>query len=273
MIIVFWAETPTPAALAAASCPISNLAPTPTSGGPLDPSSIELNEILTNPKQDWNCDGKADGADQWIELKNRSNQDESLFGLQLSSQGQAVLLNSTDRIAANGFLIIFSDQIPTIALSRSYGQLQLLDGSGNTIDTVNYPPLGIDQSYSRDASGQWQLTGTPTPGAPNVINDGSPTPKPTPTKHSGGGGSGSSRSTATPTPIGTIFIPTDTPGDGVAFQGTGGGSSGSTGAGGNNGLALPSWLKITLLALIGALLLGVLVWYFRTWSQEPESDG
>jgi hypothetical protein len=88
----------------AATCPISNLPPTPTSGSPLNPSTIKLNEILTNPqKKDWNCDGKIDAADQWIELVNTSGVDESLFGLQLGSQGHTILLNSTDRIGAHSY--------------------------------------------------------------------------------------------------------------------------------------------------------------------------
>jgi hypothetical protein len=269
-LLFSWAGGPAATAQAATGCPISNLPPTPTSAGPLVPSSIKLNEILTTPKKDWNCDGKADGADQWIELKNTSGNDESLFGLQLGSQGQVVLLNSSYRIAAHSYLIIFSDQIPTIALSQSFGQLELLDGSGNVVDAVNYPPLGADQSYSRDASGQWQTTSTPTPGAANVFTSGStPTPKPTATRRSGGGG-GSGKPTATPKPIGSVFIPTDTPSGGVALQNAGDNSP--DGSGGSSDLGVPSWLKTALIVLIGAAILGVLIWYFRTWNQEPEGD-
>jgi hypothetical protein len=268
-LLLFWMGTPASIARAATGCPTSGLPPTPTSGSPLDPASIKLNEILTNPKKDWNCDGKADGSDRWIELINTSGSDESLFGLQLASQGQTLLLNSSDRIGAHSYLVIFSIQIPTIPLSSSFGQLELLDSSGSAIDTVNYPALGADQSYARTSGGQWQTTSTPTPGAANKFTSGSnPTPKPTPTKRSGGGGGGS---TAIPTPVSSVFIPTNTPSSEIALQNPGNNAADSSG--GTNSLAVPSWLKIALLALIGVILLGVVIWYLRTWNQEPEGDG
>ncbi len=264
-LFLFWASAPPSAAFAASNCPITGLPPTPTAGNSLDPSSIKLNEILTAPKKDWNCDGKADGGDQWIELKNTSGSDESLFGLQLESQGQVILLNTSYRIAANGYLVIFSSQVPTIPFVRGAGQLQLLDSSGATIDAVNYPPLEIDQSYSRHADGTWSVSDTPTPGLPNTSS-----PTPTATKRSGGGsGGGGSSPTATPTPIGTIFIPTDTP---AALQNTGTDPSTDAGNGGESTPGVPSWVKIALLALLGAALLGVVVWYLRSWNQVSEDE-
>lgn len=270
-LLLFQAGGPT--AQAAKGCPITSLPPTPTSGAPLDASTIKLNEILTAPKKDWNCDGKVNGDDQWIELKNTSGKDESLFGLQMVIPGQQpFLLNSSYRIAANGYLVIFSNQLPpTIPLVQGYGQLQLLDSAGNNVDAVYYPPLGIDQSYARTASGQWQTTSTPTPGAANIFTSGTATPKPTATRRSGSGDGGGGGSRMTPTPIGTIFIPTDTPSGGVALQNPGGNTSDSSGASSAQGV--PSWLKIALFACIGALLLGVGLWYWRTWSQEAEDDG
>ncbi|HLV99779.1 MAG TPA: lamin tail domain-containing protein [Ktedonobacterales bacterium] len=277
-LLIFSAGSQATHALAATTCPISNLPPTPTSGGPLDASSIKLNEVLTNPKKDWNCDGKTGLDDQWIELVNTSGNDESLFGLQLGNQNQIVLLNSTYRIAAHGYLVIFSNQIPTISLSQSYGQLKLLDSNGASVDSINYPPLGIDQSYARspDGTGQWQTTTTPTPGAANIISIGAPvTPKATATKRSGGsggGGGGGGAPAATPTPFGSVFIPTNTPSEGVALQNTGGSPSDSPGSGTTQG-GVPDWLKIALIAAIGVALLGVAIWYWRTWSQEPGGDG
>src|ERR1051326_6924908 len=43
-------------------------------------------------------------------------------------------------------------------------------------DSVNYPALASDQSYSLDSGGQWQITTTPTPGGGNRITGGSSTP-------------------------------------------------------------------------------------------------
>jgi hypothetical protein len=272
-LFLFWIPAPASASPSAKSCPTSNLPPTPTAGAPFDPNSIKINELLTNPNKDWNCDGIINGNDQWIELINLSDSDAGLFGLQLccDAKNHPYLLLSTNRIAANGFLVIFSGQISSqIHISPNGGTLTLLDGQGNAIDTVNYPPLGPDQSYIRDSSGQWSISDTPTPGAPNV-NGSIPTPTATPTKHSssGGGGSGGGGSggapTTTPTPLGSVFIPTDTPD--LALQNPDNGSA-STGNGGNP----PSWLKITLLAVLGAGLLAVVVWYIRSWGKESESD-
>ncbi|HEY7347402.1 MAG TPA: hypothetical protein VH599_03715 [Ktedonobacterales bacterium] len=273
VLFLLWAEEPAAAAQAASDC-VGSLPPPPTLS-PLDPSSIKLSEILTVPKHDWNCDEQINADDRWIELKNTSGNDESLFGLQLLAQGQALLLNSSYWIAANGYLVLFHYQIPSISLAQDSGQLQLLDGEGNTLDIVNYPLLGADQSFSRNASGQWHVTTTPTPGKANIFTSGgTPTPTPTATRRSSGGGGGggsggSGKPTATPTPIRSIVIPTDTPG-GIAFKNPGDDSL--DGPGGSSSLAVPSWLKITLIALIGAALLSIVVWYWRTWNQEPLED-
>ena len=246
-LFLFSMPAPASAALAATSCPTSNLPPTPTAGAPFDPNSIKLNELLTNPHKDWNCDGKTNVGDQWIELINLSSSDASLFGLQLccDANNRAILLQTTDRIAAHSFFVIFNTQINGIVpMSPSGGTIELLDSQGNAIDTVNYPALGYDQSYIRDSSGQWSISSTPTPGAPNM-NGSSPTPTSTKRSSGGGGSGGGGAPTATPAPIGSVFIPTDTPD--LAFQGTGNGSSG-----GNSGgtTAPPSWLKIALLAAL-----------------------
>ncbi len=267
-LLLFWMPAPASAAPVVTNCPLSGLPPTPTSGQPANPpATIQFSEILTNPKKDWNCDGNIGPSDQWIELQNHSNSDVSLFGLQLSSKDNSSSINSSFRIAAGSFLVIFGNQIPSIPLFAGFGTIELLDSQGNAIDTVNYPPLGVDQSYIRDSSGQWSISDTPTPGAPNV-NGSSPTPTATPTKHSssGGGGSGGGGApTATPTPIGSVFVPTDTPD--LALQ-----SPGNAGASSGNSDTFPSWLKTTLLIAMGAGLLVVVVWYIRSWGKEPESD-
>lgn len=270
-LFLFSMPAPASAAPGATTCPTSNLPPTPTAGAPFDPNSIKINELLTNPKKDWNCDGKTNAADQWIELINLSSSDASLFGLQLccDANNRAILLPTNDRITAHSFLVIFNSQISGILpMSPNGGALELLDSQGNAIDTVNYPALSPDQSYIRDSSGQWSISNTPTPGAPNMIGS---SPTPTSTKRSSGGGGsgggGDGAPTATPTPLGSVFIPTDTPD--LAFQGTSNGSSGGN-SGGNT--ALPSWLKIALLAAMGAGLLAVVVWYIRSWGKESESD-
>ena len=275
-LFLFSLPAPASAAPGATTCPTSNLPPTPTAGAPFDPNNIKINELLTNPKKDWNCDGKINNDDAWIELINLSSSDASLLGLQLCCDvnNQALLLPTTNRIAAHSFFVIFRSQIhfTSFTMSPNGGTLELLASQGNAIDTVGYPALGPDQSYLRDSSGQWTICATATLNTPNTCGGG---PTPTSTKRSsggggsggGGGGGGGGAPTATPTPLGSVFIPTDTPD--LAFPGTGNGSSGGN-SGGNT--ALPSWLKITLLAAMGAGLLAVVVWYIRSWGKESESE-
>jgi hypothetical protein len=273
-LLLFWAGSPAAAAHAATGCPISSLPPTPAAAQPANPSTIKLNELLSAPKQDWNCDGKTGATDQWIELTNTSGSDADLSGFQLLSQGsnndQPILLPLETRIAAHSYLVIFDRQIPQIQLFPGGGTLELLDANGQIADSVNYPALATDQSYARAASGQWSATSTPTPGKANSFGSSTPTPKATATKRSGGGGGGSSRPTATPTPIGSIAIPTDTPNGNVALQNSGDNSS--AGAEGSSSQGVPSWLKIALVVVIGAALLAVSIWYLRTWNQETEGD-
>ncbi|HEU5370066.1 MAG TPA: lamin tail domain-containing protein [Ktedonobacterales bacterium] len=279
-LLLFWADSPTAAARAASTCPISGLPPTPTSAQPANPATIKLNELLSNPKQDWNCDGKIGATDQWIELTNTSGSDADLSGFQLLSQGSnnnlPVLLPLETRIAAHSYLVIFDTEIPKMQLFPGGGTLTLLDANGQIADSINYPALGLDQSYARATSGQWSITGTPTPGAANSFGSGStPTPRATATKRSGGGGGGSGGGnggggSSSTTPVGSVVIPTDTPTGGVALQNSGDNTSGGTG--GSSGQGTPSWLKFALIAVIGAALLAVIIWYLRTWNKEPEGD-
>ena len=280
-LLLFWTGGQAAIAQVAKGCPISSLPPTPTSAPPAAPSTIHLNELLSNPNQDWNCDGKTGATDQWIELTNTSGSDADLSGFQLLSQGSnnnlPALLPLETRIAAHSYLVIFDAQIPKIHLFPGGGTLELLDANGQIADSINYPALGLDQSYARAANGQWSITGTPTPGSANSFGSGStPTPRATATKRSGGsgggsgsGGSGGSGGGST-TPVGSVVIPTDTPTGSGALQNSGDNTSG--GAGGSSGQGVPSWLKYALIAVIGAALLAIIIWYLRTWNQEPEGD-
>lgn len=275
-LLPFWFGAPLHDAFAASSCPISGLPPTPTSAPSNDPGNIKLNELLSNPKKDWDCDGDTGAKNQWIELTNIGSTDADLSHTELCCYGknndQPVLLSGAERIAERGFLAIFLDQINApINLFPGGGTLELLSAdTGDVLDSVMYPALGIDQSYIRNTDGTWSISDTPTPGQPNTTGPTpTPTHKATATRHPGGGGS---PSTATPTPIGSVFIPTDTPASGIALQNTASDTLPGTGNGENSTTGVPSWVKITLLALLGITLLGVLAWYLYAWKQAPEDE-
>jgi hypothetical protein len=48
------------------------------------------------------------------------------------------------------------------------GQVRLRDARGNVVDSVVYPAVGPDASYSRDATGAWRADYAPSPGRPNA---------------------------------------------------------------------------------------------------------
>ncbi len=249
-------------------------------------ASIKLSEVLSNPQKDWDNDGDTGTANQWIELANTSASTVDISHLELLSHGsnnnQPVLLPATAQIAPSGFFVIFVDQISTggagaggFRLFPGGQQLDIIDGdTGTTLDSVTYPALGPDLSYSRTAGGVWAITGKPTPGALNVIvTPGSPTPKPTATPRSGkGGGGGGSDGHATPTPtsfpVGSVVLP-----DGSALASQQNNSGTDAAGSGVTPSPFPSWLKIALLLALGAGLLVVIVWYIRSWNQEPEEEG
>ncbi len=213
--------------------------------------------------------------DQWIELFNYGSTDLNIPLQLCSSENGIVLISTSIQIPAQGFFVLYESHIsPGFPLNPGNGDLELLDGAGAYIDRVNYAPLSYNQSYSRNTDGTWSISNTPTPGKPNSFG-APPSPTPTATRSTGGsgGGTGKGAPTATPTPISSVFIPTDTPGS-QAYQNPEHDRS-STSSGGRNPIeaAIPSWLKITLLVLMGAGLLALVVWYFRSWGQEPESDG
>ncbi len=259
-------------ARAATTCPGSSTPPTST--------PIRLSELLTNPQTDWNKDGKVDlTKDQWIELVNLSSSNFQMPLQICDSTTGIVLLPASLLIPANGFAVIYGNQFnPAFPLSKGGGQLALLDGSGLYIDAVNYPALGPDLSYSRHPDLVWNPTPTtPTPGAANDFTPpGSPTPPPThtpkptatPRNGKGGGGSGGNATpTATPFPTGSIVVPS---GSALASQQDDSATDATGGTASNS--SFPSWLKIALLAILGAGLLVVITWYIRSWNQEPESD-
>jgi hypothetical protein len=260
-------------------------AATPSKAAAAALASIQLNELLSNPQKDWDNDGDTGTANQWIELVNTSASSIDISHLELLSHGsnndQPVLLSATAQISPSGFFVIFIHQISTSGTSgfRLFSggqQLDIIDGdTGATLDSINYPALGPDLSYSRNSSGVWEITGTPTPGAANVISTpGSPTPKPTATPRSGKGGSGSGGSggkatpTATPFPVGSVVLP-----DGSALASQPGNAGADAAGSSTPPSSFPSWLKIALLVALGVGLLVVIIWYSRSWSQEPEGEG
>ncbi len=151
--------------------------PPPVSGSlaPATVGLIVINEILLVPRSTWNCTENGSystNSDTWLELYNPQNQAYNLY-----SSHAAINSGPTTNpyyfpygagIAAHGFLVVFPR---TGALfSATMTSTLRLTINGTSIDQVNVPSLGPDQSYARtaDAASSWRITSTPTIDASNT---------------------------------------------------------------------------------------------------------
>ena len=151
------------------------------SGGAADVAeSLRLSEIMTS-------NGStvlfSDGAlPDWIEIENISNADVDLTGWALVSQAKpsnafafpSGTLKAGERVVIccdnQGKSVIDGQYHAPFKLSASGATVALLDKRGNTADVATTPALARDQVYCRDANGEWQVSGSPTPGKANQIS-------------------------------------------------------------------------------------------------------
>ncbi|MCA9446937.1 MAG: CotH kinase family protein [Candidatus Omnitrophica bacterium] len=153
----------------------------------LDPSSqfnVHLNEFLAS-NQNGLRDEDGEASD-WIELVNASKKSANLSGYWLSDDPEEPLkwVFPEVTIPGKGFLVVWaSDKNRTgselhtnFALKKSGESLIFSDPNGNLIDRIDFPSQEEDRSYGRlPDAGAWQFLDHPTPGAPNVEQDPSPT--------------------------------------------------------------------------------------------------
>jgi hypothetical protein len=161
--------------------------PTPVVGTPVVPTGAHLSELLPNPRDvNWDGRGRANAQDEWIELRNLTNRPVDLSRWTIEVPGrrlsQSFRLPRGSVLPANGYMVLFQRQTRLI-LDDQGGTLRLLDATGDLVDSVRYPALKPDQSYSRDATGVWHADWPPSPGQPNapVSPDARPSDTPTPT--------------------------------------------------------------------------------------------
>jgi hypothetical protein len=128
----------------------------------LDP--IKLNEIYSN------------GSPDWIELYNPNSQSVDITGYLIYDDGVTTKTSPFPTgtvIAAKGFLTVACDDGATggnFKLSSSGERVILTTKAGVVADSITFPALATDQSYSRvpDGSGAWVKTGTVTKGVANI---------------------------------------------------------------------------------------------------------
>ncbi|WP_423225035.1 PA14 domain-containing protein [Candidatus Amarolinea aalborgensis] len=163
-------ETPTPRP------PTATRTPTPTPTATPTPPA-RLNELLAIPRRvDWNQDGRLNDQDEWIELFNPGATAVNLSGWYLDTGRNTARyrLPRTANVPAGGYLVLFR-KTTGLALNDRGGMVRLLRPDRSVADSVAFPALDPDTSYSRDDAGVWRRNLPPTPGQPNqgII---SPTP-------------------------------------------------------------------------------------------------
>jgi hypothetical protein len=136
------------------------------------PLGAQFSELLPNPRDvTWDGRGRANAQDEWIELRNPTGRPVDVSRWTIEAPGRRVSqiyrLPRGTALPANGHLVLFQRET-RLVLDDQGGTLRLLDAKGALIDSVRYPALRADQSYSRDADGDWHADWPPSPGQPNA---------------------------------------------------------------------------------------------------------
>ncbi len=163
----------------------SNAAPTPTptataTATPTQfPAGVYLNEILPDPKAvDWDGNGIANFADEWVELYNAGSAPAALGGWALADDTKTYTLPVGTVIWPGGYLLLFRGQTG-LALGDNRDQVSLLRPDGTIADRFAYDTgPGADRSYcrSQDGGGYWTRECYVTPGEANRLLPPPPTP-------------------------------------------------------------------------------------------------
>jgi hypothetical protein len=152
---------------------------------------VVVNEVLPVPRSvDWDGDGKANPADEWIELYNATGRPVDLSGWRLETGRGAGTVYRIPRgtVLRAGAIRVFYRRQMLLKLEDAGGLVRLVDRAGKVVDSIRYGALGPDASYSRDAKNVWHGEWPPSPGKPNLppatptpTITVTPTPTPTPT--------------------------------------------------------------------------------------------
>jgi hypothetical protein len=164
-------------------------------------SSVGINEVLPAPRAvDWDGDGKANAADEWIELLNATARPVDLSGWRLEAGrgGGSIYRIPRGTVLRAGAILILYQRQTRLKLEDAGGTVRLVDRGGKVADSVRYDALGSDASYSRDAKNVWHGDWPPSPGSPNLPPGAAVPGKGTPTVTPAASGSAPSTPTRTP---------------------------------------------------------------------------
>ena len=137
-----------------------------------DSCPIRFNEIMS-ANQSYLDENRR--SSDWIELYNDSDDTVDLSGFRISDRSDAdgyVFADGT-RLAGRQYLVLRCDgaaanvNCAPFSLSALGGETITLSSGDTVLDSVITAPAQADTSLTRDASGAWQTSQTPTPGFEN----------------------------------------------------------------------------------------------------------
>jgi hypothetical protein len=154
--------------------PVETATPTATPTATVAPVSVRFSEVLSYPQSiNWDGRGRANAQDEWIELYNPTSRpvDVSRWSIEVPGRRltEVYRFGRGSVIQAKGSLLLFQRESRLI-LDDQGGTLRLRDATGKLMDSVRYPALLPDTSYSRDAAGLWHTDWPPSPGEANVAS-------------------------------------------------------------------------------------------------------
>lgn len=139
--------------------------------------TVKINEIYSRGTT---------GNEDWVEIYNPSTSSIDLSGYKIYDSGgesgskPKKELPSGTIISAGAFLVVVVDDTAEsgFGLSSSGEKIWLENNSGNLIDSVTFPALGIDSTYARipNGSSNWAVLYPPTKGESNSAGGGATLP-------------------------------------------------------------------------------------------------
>ncbi len=122
---------------------------------------IILSELWPSPQGD-------DRELEFIEIKNKSDQDINLCNWLLADKNNDYSLPLDSIIPAKGYLLI-SRQDSKLSLNNTGDIIKLYDYKNKLIDQTDYPRAKTDLSWSRNNQGEWSWTNEVTPEEENTF--------------------------------------------------------------------------------------------------------
>ncbi|MFH1890483.1 MAG: lamin tail domain-containing protein [Candidatus Kuenenbacteria bacterium] len=128
-------------------------------------NQIVINELYPNPQYE---------NDEWIELKNLSDQSIDLFNWSISdSSGKIYTISastaSSTLILSQGFFMLNKSQTK-MSLNNNGDIISLYNPAGQSVYSIEYEDTYEEWSYARDEDDSWLWTTTPTKNTDNEFN-------------------------------------------------------------------------------------------------------